>query len=72
MASMSSFSSSVNESGSEEEFQLFKTQLKKVQDLIEEYNYKSMCAVLCLYLLSVCWCHLILLIFSRKQDIMCR
>lgn len=53
MASMSSFSSSVNESHSEEEFILFKTQLKKVQDLIEEYNFKSMYAVLCLYLISV-------------------
>jgi len=54
MASMSSFSSSMNESRSEEEFVLFKTQLKKVQDLIEEYNYKSMYDVLCLYLISVC------------------
>jgi len=49
MASMSSFSSSVNESRSEEEFQLFKAQLKKVQDLIEEYNNKSMYTVFIFY-----------------------
>lgn len=42
MTSISSFSSSVDESRSEEEFQLFKTQLNKVQDLIEEYSNKSM------------------------------
>ncbi|CAH1710984.1 uncharacterized protein LOC114127096 [Aphis gossypii] len=47
MASMSSFSSSVNESHSEEEFILFKTQLKKVQDLIEEYNFKIVNKTLC-------------------------
>ncbi|XP_026813567.1 non-structural maintenance of chromosome element 4-like [Rhopalosiphum maidis] len=47
MASMSSFSSSVNESCSEEEFQLFKAQLKKVQDLIEEYNNKIVDKTLC-------------------------
>uniref|UniRef100_A0A2S2NRY5 Uncharacterized protein n=1 Tax=Schizaphis graminum TaxID=13262 RepID=A0A2S2NRY5_SCHGA len=47
MASMSSFSSSMNESRSEEEFQLFKAQLKKVQDLIEEYNNKIVDKTLC-------------------------
>ncbi|XP_025209001.1 EP300-interacting inhibitor of differentiation 3-like [Melanaphis sacchari] len=44
---MSSFSSSVNESSSEEEFQLFKTQLKKVQDFIEECNNKIVNKTLC-------------------------
>ncbi|XP_060867602.1 uncharacterized protein LOC132942908 [Metopolophium dirhodum] len=47
MASMSSFSSSVDESHSEEEFQLFKTQLNKVQDIIEEYSNKIVDKTLC-------------------------
>jgi len=42
MASMSSLSSSMDESHSEEEFHLFKTQLNKVQDIVEEYSKKSM------------------------------
>ncbi|CAI6350426.1 unnamed protein product [Macrosiphum euphorbiae] len=44
---MASFSSSVDESHSEEEFQLFKTQLNKVQDMIEEYSNKIVDKTLC-------------------------
>lgn len=47
ISNLSSFSSSMGESNSEEEFQLFKTQLKKVQDLIEEYSNKIVDNTLC-------------------------
>lgn len=47
MASMSSLSSSMDESHSEEEFHLFKTQLNKVQDIVEEYSKKIIDKTLC-------------------------
>lgn len=44
---MSSFSSSVDESNSEDEFQMFKTQLTKVQELVGECNNKIIDKTLC-------------------------
>lgn len=48
MNNLSCLNSTLDESNREEEFQAFKTQLNKVQDLIDEYNNKSACVTLVL------------------------